>query len=182
MKFKERTLRLKNRKKCTLMPVTPFMAEAMIAYKKRTVRETYYSVFCSDEVDNDVEIERKIIISRLVNPEKCEMVAIVGGKVVGTCYICPFVDLRKVKHRASLSISVLKKYWGLGIANAMLEYTIELSREIGFKQIDIEVMDDNYRALSLYKKHGFVETGYRHNAYLLENGTYHDEILMYKEL
>ena len=38
------------------------------------------------------------------------------------------------------------------------------------------------RTTALYRKCGFIETGRRHNALRFDDGTYHDEILMYKEL
>ena len=35
---------------------------------------------------------------------------------------------------------------------------------------------------TLYKKCGFIESGRRHNGLRFDDGTYHDEILMYKDL
>ena len=41
---------------------------------------------------------------------------------------------------------------------------------------------EHAQATALYRKCGFIETGRRHNALKFDDGTFHDEILMYKHL
>jgi RimJ/RimL family protein N-acetyltransferase len=48
--------------------------------------------------------------------------------------------------------------------------------------MDLEVIDGNEQAQALYRKCGFVESGRRHHAVKFDDGSYHDEILMYKSL
>ena len=74
-------------------------------------------------------------------------------------------------------------------AGQMIEYlkktsaeTPDLLRNPDEVDFTLEVVAENTQAQSLYKKCGFVETGRRHNALLFDDGTYHDEILMYKSL
>ena len=67
-------------------------------------------------------------------------------------------------------------------AAEMIEYMTELAAQIGWDQVDLEVVAENAGAQALYKKCGFIETGRRHNALRFDDGTYHDEILMYKKL
>jgi RimJ/RimL family protein N-acetyltransferase len=81
-----------------------------------------------------------------------------------------------------MAIALYEEYWGLGIGTAMIGYMTELAREIGWHQMDLEVVAENEQAQALYKKCGFIESGRRHNALLFDDGTYHDEILMYKDL
>ena len=64
----------------------------------------------------------------------------------------------------------------------MINYLCELAAAIGYKQIDLEVVAENKRAQALYKKCGFIESGKRHNALRFDDGSYHDEIIMYKEI
>jgi RimJ/RimL family protein N-acetyltransferase len=80
------------------------------------------------------------------------------------------------------AIALYEEYWGLGIGTAMIEYLSELAAGIGWEQLDLEVVADNERGIALYKKCGFVESGRRHNALRFDDGTFHDEILMYKKL
>ena len=49
-------------------------------------------------------------------------------------------------------------------------------------QIDLEVVAENEQAIALYRKCGFRESGRRARALKFDNGTWHDEILMYKVL
>ncbi len=64
----------------------------------------------------------------------------------------------------------------------MINYMTELAAQIGRHQVDLEVVAENEQAQALYRKCGFIETGRRHNALLFDDGIYHDEILMYKNL
>ena len=64
----------------------------------------------------------------------------------------------------------------------MIEYLTELAMEIGYEQIDLEVVADNEQARALYRKCGFTETGKRARALKFDDGSYHDEILMVKML
>ena len=182
MKFQKKEIELKNGKKCMLVSADPHMASSMIRYRKKMTGETYYSVFYPDEIYDDVEVERHIMDRRMCKFSQIEMVATINNKIVGTSYVCEYAELRKIQHRASLSISVLKEYWNLGIGTSMMEYMIELARKAGYQQLDIEVVDDNERALKLYKKLGFIETGRRHNSICLGDDKYCDEIIMYFDL
>ena len=110
------------------------------------------------------------------------MAAVVDGKVAGNCSIGGIGNKRKILHRCSLAIALYKKYWGLGIGTAMINYLTELAAQIGYRQIDLEVVAENEQAQALYRKCGFVESGRRHNALKFDDGTSHDEILMYKLL
>ena len=81
-----------------------------------------------------------------------------------------------------MAIALYKEYWNLGIGSAMITYLSELAKQIGYEQMDLEVVAENTRAQALYRKCGFIETGRRHHALRLDDGSYHDEILMYKKL
>ena len=91
-------------------------------------------------------------------------------------------EKRKIRHRCSLAIALYEEFWGLGIGTAMINYMTELAAQIGWHQVDLEVVAENEQAQALYRKCGFIETGRRHNALLFDDGIYHDEILMYKNL
>ena len=58
----------------------------------------------------------------------------------------------------------------------------ELARQIGYEQIELEVVDGNDTAKRLYEKCGFVETGKQVRALKYDDGTYRDEYIMIKVL
>ena len=81
-----------------------------------------------------------------------------------------------------MGISVLKEYWGLGIASEIMKVIIEKAKEVGYEQIELQVVDTNASARHLYSKFGFYETGYINNAMKYANGTYAKHIIMQKDL
>ena len=182
MKFKEKEIILKDGRKCILCPTSPEHAEEMIEYMKKTAGETTYLLRYPDEVNFTIEGERDILEKLVNDPYSIMMMPIVDGKVAGNGSINGIGDKRKIRHRCSLAIALYKDYWGLGIGTAMIKYMTELAAKIGWDQVDLEVVAENVGAQALYKKCGFIETGRRHDALRFDDGTYHDEILMYKKL
>ena len=182
MRFPERTITLKNGRTCILRPTSPEDSEAMIEYMRVTAGETPFLLRYPDEVSYTVESEREILSRILDDPGHAMIVGIVDGKVAGNCAISGIGVKRKIRHRCSLAITLYKEYWGLGIGTAMIGYLTELAKQVGYEQIDLEVVAENEQAQALYRKCGFVETGRRYHALKFDDGTYHDEILMVKTL
>ena len=182
MKFAERRITLKDGRTCILRPNGPEYAEEMIAYMEKTAGETEFLLRYPDEVSYTVEKERELLGNILEDPYHIMMVAVVDGKPAGNGSVSGIGTKRKIQHRCSLAIALYEEYWGLGIGSAMIDYLSELAAGIGWTQLDLEVVAENERAQALYKKCGFVESGRRHNALLFDDGTYHDEILMYRDL
>lgn len=77
------------------------------------------------------------------------------------------------------NIGVEEKYRGLGVGNKILEGLIDISIDRGLKAMTLEVRESNKIAKSLYKKHGFLESGIRPN-YYADNKE--DAIIMWKNL
>ena len=182
MKFAERRITLKDGRTCILRPNGPEYAEEMIAYMEKTAGETEFLLRYPDEVSYTVEKERELLENILEDPYHIMMVAVVDGKPAGNGSVSGIGTKRKIRHRCSLAIALYEEYWGLGIGSAMIDYLSELAAGIGWTQLDLEVVAENERAQALYKKCGFVESGRRHNALLFDDGTYYDEILMYRDL
>ena len=182
MKFPEREIILKDGRKCVLRPTGPDLAAEMIEYMKVTAGETEWLLRYPDEVKFTLESEKEILGNLLENPYAIMMIAVVDGKVAGNGSVNGIGDKRKIQHRCSLAIALYEEFWGLGIGTAMIDYMSELAGQIGWKQLDLEVVAENEQAIALYKKCGFIETGRRHNALKFDDGSFHDEILMYKDL
>ena len=88
----------------------------------------------------------------------------------------------KVKHRAEFGVNVLKEYWGLGIGRALMEACIQCAREAGYVQLELEVVADNERAVSMYKRAGFVEYGRNPKGFCSRTAGYQELVLMRLEL
>lgn len=72
---------------------------------------------------------------------------------------------------------VLDEYRNKGIGSILMEYFLQYSVNNSVKNITLEVRSDNYIAIKLYKKYGFVEKAIRKNYYSNVDG-----ILMEKEM
>ena len=110
------------------------------------------------------------------------LAALIDGELVGNCGVNEIADRLKMRHRASLGISIKKKAWGLGLGTVLISRALEQAKENGFTQVELGVFADNERAIGLYRKLGFTEMGCIPKAFLLKDGTYRDEAQMVKFL
>ena len=62
-------------------------------------------------------------------------------------------------HRFHFGIGIEMKYWGDGVASALMRNGIEVARRLGARTIEGEVRWTNADAIRLYKKFGFEITG-----------------------
>jgi RimJ/RimL family protein N-acetyltransferase len=163
-----------------IRPVEVDDAEQLLDYFQQIVQETQFILATPEMVRGyTVEFEREWIKNLKKNAEG--FVAEVDGKIVG------FLGLRRGtsprnRHYAELGITILKEYWGRGIATRLMETMFEWARKNGVKRIFLRVMAHNERAYRLYKKLGFVEEGRFKRDVMLDDGTYMDTIAMAKWL
>jgi RimJ/RimL family protein N-acetyltransferase len=103
--------------------------------------------------------ESQFLKEKSESKNEIEIVAVVDNVVVGTAGIEAVGKKYKIRHRAEFGISVAKEFWGLGIGQALTIACIECAKVAGYVQLELNVVADNVRALSIYKKAGFVEYG-----------------------
>ncbi|PGT80374.1 ribosomal-protein-alanine N-acetyltransferase [Bacillus sp. AFS040349] len=88
------------------------------------------------------------------------LVVELDGKVVGYCGLWVIMDDAQITN-----IAVHPEYRGRNIGEALLRFTIQLSREMNAKRLSLEVRVSNHIAQSLYKKVGFLPGGIRKRYY-----------------
>jgi len=106
-----------------------------------------------------VKQESQFLKEKTESKNEIQLVAVVDNVIVGTAGINAVGTKYKVRHRAEFGISIAKEFWGLGIGQALTTACIECARAAGYIQLELNVVADNVRALSMYKKVGFVEYG-----------------------
>ena len=111
-----------------------------------------------------------------------ELIAVIDGQIVGSAGVSAVRTRRKVAHRARFGISILKEYWGMGIGRVLMETSIDCARQAGFTQLELEVVADNERALSLYRRAGFEEYGRNPRGYHSASAGYQELVYMRLEL
>ena len=97
-----------------------------------------------------------------------------------TSDICWIMKRRKIAHRASIGITLYKKFWGMGIGTAMFEEMLAQAKMRGTEQVELAYIEGNARGKALYEKMGFSECGRMPRAFRFDDGSYHDEIFMIK--
>lgn len=181
MKFDKRII-LKNGKEAYLRSGDASDGYAVFENFNATHAETDYLLSYPDENSYDPEQEGRFLDEKAKSPNEIEIVALVDGKVAGTAGIEKIGAKYKVKHRAEFGISILKEYWGLGLGRAMANACIQCAREAGYVQLELNVVADNKRALSLYQSLGFEEFGRNPRGYNSRTGGFQEVIYMLLKL
>ena len=157
-------------------------ARALRDIMQRTHAETDYLLSCPDEQGTDVEREARSLAEMERSDNEVELVAVLDGRIVGSAGVTAVGSRRKVVHRARFGISVLKDYWGMGIGRVLMGSCIDCARRAGYTQLELEVVADNERALSLYRRAGFEEYGRNSRGYRSAAVGYQELVHMRLEL
>ena len=147
-----------------------------------THAETDYLLSYPDENSFDPEQEARFLEEKTKSPDEIELVAMVDGKMAGIAGIGAVGKKHKVRHRAELGISILKEYWGLGLGKALIKACIQCAGDAGYKQLELNVVADNKRAVSLYRSMGFGEFGRNPKGFNSRTSGYQELVYMLLEL
>ena len=104
------------------------------------------------------------------------LVALYGDRIIASASI-ERNKAERYSHRAELSITVLKEFWGKGVGSELMKRLLEFSKESGIESVYLDVRSDNDRAIALYKKFGFSKIA-KYNDYFKINGRKYDADLM----
>ena len=153
-------------------------AEQLMRHANRVIDEPMSGLSRDKKIVLKEEIEwLKRRLEDIHSKRAVTLVAELDGQVVGRCDI----DRRRNKesHRAVLGIAVRKELRGKGIGEELINRTIQLARQRmkGLEQIDLMTISYNKRAQRLYKKLGFVRTGFVPRA-IKEGNEYYGEHVM----
>jgi RimJ/RimL family protein N-acetyltransferase len=181
MKY-NKIINLKNGKEALLRNGEFADGEAVFVNFNETHAETDYLLSYPDENSFDAQQEAEFLKEKTESPNEIEIVAVVDGVVAGTAGIEAVGAKYKLKHRAELGIAILKEYWGLGIGKALMEACIECAKDAGYTQLELNVVAENERAVSLYKKMGFVEYGRNPRGFNSRVSGYQEVVYMLLEL
>lgn len=178
MKILERRFVLKNGKNLILRSPEISDAKEMLDYLYKSASETNNLSRYPEEITISLEEEKKYISRQLEAEKSFDIAAFVDGKLVGNSTVFGIGNKMKIIHRAGYGVAVLKEYWNIGIGNMLTEYCIEKAKEIGYEQIELEVIEDNKNSIHIYEKNGFKLCGKIDNAEKLKDGSYQNLQIM----
>jgi ribosomal protein S18 acetylase RimI-like enzyme len=109
--------------------------------------------------------------------DRIAKVAEVGGKAVGLCEISKSRPGSETDHIGALGIAIMDGYRDMGIGTALISAALADGRA-RFEAVKLTVFTTNKRAITVYKKMGFVELCTIPKA-IKRGSRYFDEFLMY---
>ena len=130
----------------------------LLDFMKKVKGETNFLLGYPDEIKLSYEDEKEHIKKVKTSETSNYFVVMKNNKMIG-CIGFNGNTARKMKHYGTIGISVLKEYWGRGVATALLEKLISWAKEKGIKKINLDVFENNKRAIKLYEKFGFKSEG-----------------------
>lgn len=182
MNYTQKEITLKDGSVCTLRCPEIKDAAALIELLKVTSAETPFLLREPEEITLTVEEEKAFLAARADDKGTLMLLSEDEEGITGLCSLTPAGPHLRVAHRSTVAISLISRAWGKGLGTAMLRELLSFAKEYGYKQAELEVVEGNDTAIALYKKLGFVPYGTRPNTMKYKDGSFRNEILMYKEL
>ena len=183
MIFEEKRITLKDGRNAILKSPCIEDAAKLLDYIKRSCGETDFLTRYPEEWDSmTVESEEKWVNRVRGSQSTLAITCYIDGNIAGNCEI-NFRGGIKTSHRATVGIAILKEYWGIGIGSAMFRELIAAAEANPATEIvELEFIEGNDRARTLYEKYGFKVVGERPNAFKLKDGRIMKEYFMQKEI
>ena len=157
-------------------------AEALIEYLKVTTGETPFLIREPEEVTITLEQEISFIESKIKSEKELMLIATIDGKHIGNCSLMSIAPYKRYAHRCEVAIALYQEYCGLGIGKAMMQTVLDVAKELGYEQAELEVISDNKNAIKLYENLGFKKYGTFPTNMKYADGTYSDAEWMMKRL
>jgi [ribosomal protein S18]-alanine N-acetyltransferase len=129
---------------------------------RKAVTDDIESVFEIQEEQNLSRWSTEDYQSEIVNPQAVFLVAEIETKVVGFI-LARLIETLKVGE--IVNFAVVEKYQKQGIGNLLLMDLSEILTTTNYTKIELEVRQQNLRAISFYLKNNFIKDGIRKNFY-----------------
>ncbi|MGE6377969.1 N-acetyltransferase family protein [Peribacillus muralis] len=155
-------------------------AEAVLAIQHAVIAEGEYFIAVSNEFNKTEQQQREWIQGLLENDRETIIVAEIKGEVIG--WIAFQSEKRKrMSRKGSFGMMIRDNYREMGIGKKLLRALLDWAEANPLiEKVSLGVFSINHRAISLYKRMGFVEEGRKIQEYKLNDLEYVDDILMYK--
>ena len=157
-------------------------AAAVLDYCRAIGAQTRNLTFGAAGLPLGEEEERAFLQRQAQSEDDATLLAFDGAQLVGMAGVSRIARSARLRHRASVSVSVRKSHWRKGIATALMRLCIERARRMGCTVLQLEVLCENTAAVRPYEKLGFAAAGRFARFFRYEDGTFADAFLMTLDL
>jgi RimJ/RimL family protein N-acetyltransferase len=151
-------------------------AADILRYLDLVSGETDFLTFGSGEFSMTEQDEAQYIDRLYKTATGVMLKATVGGEIVSVTGL-QRIQRPRIRHVATLGISVVKQFWGTGLARIMCERAFSEAADLGVRRVELKVREDNHRALRLYRTLGFLEEGRLRRSFVVDDRVF-DELTM----
>ena len=154
-----REVRLNNNQRVILREATPADAARLLTFIHEVSAQTTFLTFGKNEFNVTQTQEAAFLEAAQKDPAQLYLIAEQNTRVVASLNFVAGKRAR-TKHSGEFGVSVLREFWGQGIAGALLDMLIDWARAGGVvTKINLRVRSDNVRAVRLYERKGFEREG-----------------------
>lgn len=169
---------LKNGQSMVIDIVKSDNAEEIIRYTKTIGSESDNVTFGPEGIPVTLEQEKTFLASFSEKSLFPMFAAKIDGEIVSLANLAGN-DRPRLRHNAEIGISVLKKYWNIGVGTKMIQVLIEHAKSTNvIENLFLKVRSDNLNAIRLYESHGFSTVGTYPRQMKIDH-QYFDTLLMY---
>ena len=172
-KFEPRTYSLKNGQTLLLREAESRDGEKILAYLNRVGGESDNLLFGKNGFPMPLEREQAFLELQRKAEKSIMLAGFVGEELVSIASVDALTARERVAHRAGVSVTVRKDFWGEGVGRKAMEALIQFAKSCGLEVLQLEVRSDNERAVALYEHLGFEKMGLYKN-FMKGNGRSYD--------
>jgi RimJ/RimL family protein N-acetyltransferase len=170
------TVSLRGGHHAVIARATEHDAAALLSYLDLVAGETDFLAFERGEVGLTLEQEAAFVRRLHAEDGGVMLKASIDGEIAAVASLLR-LSRSRVRHGASLGLSVQKRYWAMGLGRALCEALILEAKHLGLTRIELRVRHDNARAISLYETLGFQLEGTLRAAFKVGELEYDDLIM-----
>ncbi len=170
-----------NTQNCKIRTVVLEDAGALLEISNSVISEGDYFIIVSEELEKkSLKQQREQIQEVLNNENENLIVAEINDVVIGSIAFRSH-NLKRRSHTGSISMSISENYRGMGIGKILIKALLDWAENHPLiEKVSLGVFSTNHRAISLYKRMGFIEEGRKVKEFKINENKYVDDILMYK--
>ena len=161
-------------------PAVPADAAAILAIHRRVLVEGDWFITEPDEFPERIESKAAMIREAARSENGAIFVARQSHLLVGWAQVVGG-GRRRTHHVGRLEMMVDARARGVGVGRTLLGRVVAWAQDCpALHKLSLNVFAHNTRARALYRSFGFIEEGTREKEYRFADGSWRDDILMYR--